>query len=289
MKEVRIALVGSGFVAGFYMQGLANVNGQRVMVNYSRAPRRATAFARRWKIPASTTDLRKLVARDDVDLFVIALPNEAHLETSLLLSRAKQNQVCTKPLGRNAREARAMFEAARRSGAMHGYAETEVFAPNPRKYPARERLPTAAMSSPVAGGFASSDTGIAARIQTPGYGWKRTRLKRSFPGPPPRVWTLRWMRCGDDARTSSTSASYPVQSRGKSAATSPSAIRVPRADGDESNVIVVGRIGLRASARAAPGAAASTARRTGIRLRLVMGHLQPGVTLRRSTRRGQRG
>ena len=41
---------------------------------------------------------------------------------------------------------------------------------NPRKYPARERLPTAAMSSPVAGGFASSATGIAARIQTAGYG-----------------------------------------------------------------------------------------------------------------------
>jgi len=129
MKEVRIALLGSGFVAGFYMQGLSNVNGQRVVANYSRAPRRATAFARRWKIPSSTTDLKKLVARDDVDLFIIALPNEAHLETSLRLAKAKRNQVCTKPLGRNAREARAMFEAARRSGAMHGYAETEVFAP----------------------------------------------------------------------------------------------------------------------------------------------------------------
>ena len=46
-KEVRIALLGSGFVADFYMQGLANVNGHRVVVNYSRSPRRATAFARR--------------------------------------------------------------------------------------------------------------------------------------------------------------------------------------------------------------------------------------------------
>jgi predicted dehydrogenase len=128
-KEVRIALLGSGFVADFYMQGLANVNGQRVVVNYSRSPRRATAFARRWRIAASATDLRQVVARDDVDLFVIALPNEAHLPASLLLSKARRNQVCTKPLGRNAREARAMYDAARRSGAMHGYAETEVFAP----------------------------------------------------------------------------------------------------------------------------------------------------------------
>src|SRR5204863_9417093 len=32
-------------------------------------------------------------------------------------------------LARNAREARAMLDAARTSGALHGYAETEVFAP----------------------------------------------------------------------------------------------------------------------------------------------------------------
>ncbi len=33
MKTVNIAMLGSGFVAGFYMQGLANVNGQQVAVN----------------------------------------------------------------------------------------------------------------------------------------------------------------------------------------------------------------------------------------------------------------
>ena len=97
-----------------------------MVANYSRSPRRAAAFARRWGIPARTTDLETLVATGDIDLFVIALPNDAHLSTSLLLSKAKRNQVCTKPLGRNAREARAMCEAARRSGALHGYAETEA-------------------------------------------------------------------------------------------------------------------------------------------------------------------
>jgi len=126
---VRIAMVGSGFVAGFYMQGLANVHGQDVLVNYSRSAKRARGFARRWGIPDSTTDFRRLVARDDIDLYVIALPNEEHLPTSLALARAGKHQVCTKPLGRNAAEARQMLAAARRSGALHGYAETEVFAP----------------------------------------------------------------------------------------------------------------------------------------------------------------
>ena len=60
---------------------------------------------------------------------MIALPNEEHEPTALALAKAKRNQVCTKPLARNRREAKAMWEAARKSGAMHGYAETEVFAP----------------------------------------------------------------------------------------------------------------------------------------------------------------
>lgn len=122
-------MLGSGFVADFYMQGLANVNGQEVAANYSRNPDRARAFAARWSIAEATSDLAGLIARDDIALFIIALPNEAHLPVSLALSKARRNQVCTKPLGRNREEAKQMLEAAVNSGAMHGYAETEVFAP----------------------------------------------------------------------------------------------------------------------------------------------------------------
>lgn len=129
MKTVNIAMLGSGFVAEFYMQGLANVNGQQVVVNYSRTPKRAKAFAKRWNIGETSTDLDKVVGRDDIDLYIIALPNTEHLPAALKLAQARKNQVCTKPLARDKREAKQMFEAARRSGAMHGYAETEVFAP----------------------------------------------------------------------------------------------------------------------------------------------------------------
>jgi predicted dehydrogenase len=129
MNDVRLAILGSGFVAGFYMQGLANVRGQQVVANYSQSAARARAFAKDWSIPEPTTSLERLISRTDIDLYVIALPNEAHLPVSLELSRARRNQVCTKPLGRTRAEAKAMLAAARKSGAMHGYAETEVFAP----------------------------------------------------------------------------------------------------------------------------------------------------------------
>jgi predicted dehydrogenase len=129
MNHVRIAMLGSGFVASYYMDALANVNGQEVVANYSRNLQRAQEFAKRWSIPDHSTDLEKLIERDDIDLFVIALPNEAHLPVSLALSKARRNQVCTKPLGRSRQEAKAMLVAAKDSGALHCYAETEVFSP----------------------------------------------------------------------------------------------------------------------------------------------------------------
>src|SRR2546429_2361625 len=129
MKTVNIAMLGSGFVADFYMQGLANVKGQQVLTNYSRSQKRAKGFASRWNIPEPSTNLREIIARTDIDLYLIALPNEEHLPATLALAKAKRNQVCTKPLARNGLEARAMLNAARRAGALHGYAETEVFAP----------------------------------------------------------------------------------------------------------------------------------------------------------------
>ena len=129
MKTINIAMLGSGFVAEFYMQGLANVNGQQVALNYSRSEDRATEFAQKWGITDATSDLEWAIARDDIDLFIIALPNQEHLEVARKLAAAGRNQVCTKPLGRNAREAKQMLDAAQASGALHGYAETEVFAP----------------------------------------------------------------------------------------------------------------------------------------------------------------
>jgi len=129
MSNVRIAMLGSGFVAEFYMQGLANVNGHEVVLNYSRSAKRAKALAARWNIAESTTKLADAIARTDVDLFIIALPNEEHLAVALELAKAKRHQVCTKPLARTRAEAKKMYDAAKRSGMMHGYAETEVFAP----------------------------------------------------------------------------------------------------------------------------------------------------------------
>ncbi len=106
---VRIAVLGSGFVSEFYMQGLKEVPGQEVVVNYSRGAERARAFAERWGIPHWSTEMAAAVGRPDVDLVLIGLPNDVHLEATRLAARARKHVVCTKPLARSGAEAAEML------------------------------------------------------------------------------------------------------------------------------------------------------------------------------------
>lgn len=127
---VRIAMLGSGFVCDFYMRALRYVPNQTVVVNSSRSETRAKTFAEQWGVPAYTTDMASAINRDDVDVVVVGLPNDIHASACILAAEAGKPVVCTKPLGRNGREAKEILDAVRSAGVWHGYAETEAFMPD---------------------------------------------------------------------------------------------------------------------------------------------------------------
>jgi predicted dehydrogenase len=132
-EPVKVGLLGSGFVADFYMDGLRDVPGARVVANYSRSAERAKAFGERRGIPRQYTDVAELCADEDVQMVVIGLPNHLHLEAVRAAAAAGKAIVCTKPLARSGEEAAEILRVVREAGVMHGYAETEVFSPNVMK------------------------------------------------------------------------------------------------------------------------------------------------------------
>ena len=129
-QPVNLGILGSGFVSGFYMDGLRDVPGTHVVANYSRTAERAEAFGREHDIPRQYTSVEDLVADDDVDIVVVALPNHMHVDAIRAAAGAGKAIVCTKPLARTGAEAAEMLRIVEDAGVWHGYAESAVFSPN---------------------------------------------------------------------------------------------------------------------------------------------------------------
>ncbi|MEZ6140959.1 MAG: Gfo/Idh/MocA family oxidoreductase [Zavarzinella sp.] len=125
-----IAMLGTGFIAGFYTQALHGKRSRdRVDVVYSRSAEKGAVFATRWGIPTVVTDMKAAIEHPDTKVVIVALPNHLHEEAVLLAANAGKAILCTKPLGRTAAEARRMLEAVEKAGVFHGYLEDLVYTP----------------------------------------------------------------------------------------------------------------------------------------------------------------
>ncbi len=126
----QIAMLGTGLIGRSYTKALHSQRSRdRVTVAYSRTPEHARQFAAAWGIPHWTTALAEAIQGPEADLIVIALPNDLHEEAVRLAAEAGKAVLCTKPLGRNAAEARRMLEAVERAGVFHGYLEDLAYTP----------------------------------------------------------------------------------------------------------------------------------------------------------------
>ena len=128
MKNFKIALLGTGFIGDFYTSTLHDQrSGDRIYMVYSRTEEKAKAFAQKWNVPEWTTDINVAVNDPAVDVVLIGLPNNRHLEAVKLAAEAGKAVICTKPLGRTAAEAKDMLEAVEKAGVFHGYLEDLVY------------------------------------------------------------------------------------------------------------------------------------------------------------------
>jgi predicted dehydrogenase len=134
MNGHAITMLGTGLIGDFYTNTLHHQRGRdRVRVVYSRSEERATAFAGRWDIESSTTDLAAAIDHPDTDVVVVGLPNYLHEEAVGLVAKAGKAVLCTKPLGRTAEEARRMLAMVEDAGVFAGYLEDLCYTPKTLK------------------------------------------------------------------------------------------------------------------------------------------------------------
>jgi predicted dehydrogenase len=127
---MNIAMLGSGFIGRFYADSLHGYRSKdRIVSIYSRKEESAKKFANDYNVAFATTNMEEAINRPEVEIVCISLPNNLHEEAVMLCCKHKKAVITTKPLGRNAQEARRMLDAVEKAGIFNGYLEDLVYTP----------------------------------------------------------------------------------------------------------------------------------------------------------------
>jgi len=123
-------MLGSGFIGRFYADSIQGLRSKdRIVSIYSRREEQAKKFAEDYGCDHYTTDMEASIAHPDVDMVCISLPNNLHETAVNLCIKHKKAVITTKPLGRNATEAKRMLDAVEKAGIFNGYLEDLVYTP----------------------------------------------------------------------------------------------------------------------------------------------------------------
>jgi predicted dehydrogenase len=126
----RIAMLGSGFIGRFYADSIQGYRNRDTIVSiYSRREESVKKFAQDYDVSFGTTNMEEAINRPEVEVVCISLPNNLHEEAVMLCCKHKKAVMTTKPLGRNAEEAKRMLEAVDKAGIFNGYLEDLVYTP----------------------------------------------------------------------------------------------------------------------------------------------------------------
>jgi predicted dehydrogenase len=122
-KTLNVGLIGCGFM------GRTHSNAYRKVTNFFDLGRqpvlkaicdfngdKAAAFAKQWGYESVETDWKKLIARKDIDLIDICLPNNLHMEVAVAAAKAGKMIICEKPIARDAKEGLKMVKAVEKAG-----------------------------------------------------------------------------------------------------------------------------------------------------------------------------
>jgi len=98
MKELRFAILGTGFWARFQLAAWREIAGARCVALYNRTQPKAEALAREFSVPAIYDDAEQLILREKPDFVDIITDVDTHASFVELAARHKVPVICQKPM-----------------------------------------------------------------------------------------------------------------------------------------------------------------------------------------------
>ena len=128
MDKVRVGIVGSKFAATFHADCYSR--NDKVEVVAVAALDNLKEFAGQWNIPNTYEDYNKMLARDDLDVISVCLPNFLHHDLTIAAAKAGKHVICEKPLATTVKHATEVVQVCADEGVKLFYAEDWIFAPS---------------------------------------------------------------------------------------------------------------------------------------------------------------
>jgi len=127
---IRFAVIGTNWITEALIQA-ARLHPQFALTAvYSRTEEKARAFASKFDIPHTYTDVQAMAQSDTFDAVYIASPNSYHAEQAILLMNHGKHVLCEKPIASNTAELQAMIAAARSNNVLLMEALKSTLLPN---------------------------------------------------------------------------------------------------------------------------------------------------------------
>ena len=111
-EKIRFGMIGTNKISEWFLQGAQYIEAISITAIYSRSEEKAKEFAQKHNIPYTFTDLECLAESECMDAVYIASPNALHAEQAILFINHKKHVLCEKAFASNAKEVKAMIEAA---------------------------------------------------------------------------------------------------------------------------------------------------------------------------------
>lgn len=125
----NVAVIGAGAIGLDHLASFKLHPAARLAALAEVSPERGREAADRFGVAELFTDYRPLLARDDIDVVSIALPNYLHASVALDFLRAGKHVMLDKPMATHARDAAKLVAEATRRGVLLMVGQNQRFTP----------------------------------------------------------------------------------------------------------------------------------------------------------------
>ncbi|MBN2613644.1 MAG: Gfo/Idh/MocA family oxidoreductase [Bacteroidales bacterium] len=112
MKVYNWGIIGLGFIAAKFAEGLSCLPNAKLFAVASRNKKKAENFAARYHVPHAYGSYKEIVENKQIDIIYIATPHTLHCENTLMCLENKIPVLCEKPFAINLTEVKKMVTKA---------------------------------------------------------------------------------------------------------------------------------------------------------------------------------